>query len=297
MVNLKEGDTTVQVSVTNKNGNSTEAAQNVSVDSLAPTLTVDPVSQDNLLNAAEAKQDLIISGTSTAEAGQTVTVQLNGESYQATVKADGNWSLTVPASDVGKLVEGNITVTASVEDRAGNPGSASRDVLVDKTVPEVIIGTVATDDVINQTEHGQAQVISGTSTGAHTGDIVTVTLGGKSYTGVVDASGNWSVGVPRADISALGDNTYTVTASITDKAGNTGDAVHSVKVDTAAPTLTIDIIAGDNILNADEKIGDVIISGSSTGLASGSAVTVHLNGKNYAATVGDDGKWSTTVPA
>ncbi|NIF31610.1 Ig-like domain-containing protein [Enterobacter sp. Cy-643] len=297
MVNLKEGDTTVQVSVTNKNGNSTEAAQNVSVDSLAPTLTVDPVSQDNLLNAAEAKQDLIISGTSTAEAGQTVTVQLNGESYQAAVKADGSWSLTVPASDVGKLVEGNITVTASVEDRAGNPGSASRDVLVDKTVPEVTIGTVATDDVINQTEHGQAQVISGTSTGAQAGDIVTVKLGGKSYTGVVDASGNWSVGVPRADISALGDNTYTVTASITDKAGNTGDAVHSVKVDTAAPTLTIDIIAGDNILNADEKTGDVIISGSSTGLASGSAVTVHLNGKNYAATVGDDGKWSTTVPA
>ncbi|MRT58291.1 Ig-like domain-containing protein [Enterobacteriaceae bacterium RIT693] len=297
MVNLKEGETAVQVSVTNQNGNSTEAAQNVSVDSLAPALTVDPVSQDNRLNAAEAKQDLIISGTSTAEAGQTVTVQLNGESYRAAVKADGSWSLTVPASDVGKLVDGNITVTASVEDRAGNPGSASRDMLVDVTVPEVTIGMMATDDVINQTEHGQAQVISGTSTGAQAGDIVTVTLGGKSYTGVVDANGNWSVGVSRADISALGDNTYTVTASITDKAGNTGDATHSVKVDTAAPTLTIDTIAGDNILNADEKTGDVVISGSSTGLASGTSVTVNLNGKNYPATVDSQGKWTTTVPA
>ncbi|VEB97428.1 type I secretion C-terminal target domain (VC_A0849 subclass) [Cedecea lapagei] len=297
MVNLKEGETAVQVSVSNKNGNSTQAAQNVSVDSIAPTLTVDPVSQDNLLNAAEASQDLIISGTSTAETGQTVTVELNGENYQTTVKADGSWSLTVPASDVGKLVDGEVMITATVEDRAGNPGSASRDMLVDITVPEVTIGTIATDDVINQTEHGQAQVISGTSTGAQAGDIVTVTLGNKSYTGVVDANGNWSVGVPRADISALGDSTYTVTASITDKAGNIGDASHSVKVDTAAPTLTIDTIAGDDILNADEKTADVVISGSSTGLADGTSVTVTLNGKNYTATVDDQGKWTTTVPA
>ncbi|NIG73585.1 Ig-like domain-containing protein [Klebsiella sp. Ap-873] len=297
MVNLKEGQTNVQVSVTNKNGNSAGAEQGVSVDTQPPALTLNPLSQDNLLNAAEAQQDLTVSGTTTAEAGQTVVVMLNNQRYETTVNADGSWSLTVPALDVGKLTDGNVTVTASVEDRAGNPGSGSRDMLVDITVPTVTIGTIATDDVINQAEHGQAQVISGTSTGAQAGDIVTVTLGNKSYTGVVDANGNWSVGVPRADISALGDSTYTVTASITDKAGNTGDAVHNVKVDTAAPTLSIDIIADDNILNADEKNGDVIISGSSTGLASGVTVTVHLNGKNYTATVGDDGKWTTTVPA
>lgn len=297
MVALKDGDTSVQVSVTNNNGNSTSAAQKVSVDTLAPTVTLDPVSQDNLLNAAEAKQALVISGTSSAEAGQTVTVKLNGKDYEANVKADGSWSLTVPAEDVGKLADGNIVITANVEDRAGNAGSASRDMLVDITVPKVTIGAIAADDVINSGEHGQAQIISGTCTGAAAGDIVTVTLGNKSYTGVVDAAGNWSVGIPRGDIGALADSGYTVSASITDKAGNTGDSSREIIVNTAAPTLAIDTIAGDNILNADEKTGDVVISGSSTGLAPGALVTVTLNGKNYAATVDDQGKWTTTVPA
>ncbi|WLD32098.1 Ig-like domain-containing protein [Enterobacter cloacae subsp. cloacae] len=88
-----------------------------------------------------------------------------------------------------------MTVTASVSDKAGNPASVDHNLTVDVTVPQVTISTIAGDDVINIAEHGQAQIISGIATGAAAGDKVTVTIGGQSYTTVLDAAGNWSVGV------------------------------------------------------------------------------------------------------
>ncbi|MEW5020362.1 Ig-like domain-containing protein, partial [Enterobacter hormaechei subsp. xiangfangensis] len=70
------------------------------------------------------QSDLAISGTSTAEAGQTVTVSLNGKDYTTTVSANGSWTLNVPAADLAGLSDGSVTVTASVSDKAGNPASA-----------------------------------------------------------------------------------------------------------------------------------------------------------------------------
>ncbi|MEB0953352.1 Ig-like domain-containing protein, partial [Citrobacter sedlakii] len=80
----------------------------------------------------------------------------------------------------------------------GNTGSASHTLTVDTAAPVVTINTVATDDIINSAEHGQTQLVSGAVTGAAAGDAVVVTINNKTYTTVVDASGNWSVGVPAA---------------------------------------------------------------------------------------------------
>lgn len=41
---------------------------------------------------------------------------------------------------------------------------------------------MAGDDIINDAEHAQALVISGTSTGGEAGDVVSVVLNGKTYT-------------------------------------------------------------------------------------------------------------------
>lgn len=297
LAGLKDGDASVQVSVTNVNGNSASAGREYSVDATAPTVTINTLATDDILNAAEAKSDLTVSGTSSAEAGQTVTVSLNGKDYTTTVSADGSWTLNVPAADVAALTDGSVTVTASVSDKAGNPASVDHNLAVDITVPAVTINTVAGDDVINIAEHGQAQIISGTATGAAAGDKVTVTIGGQTYTTVLDAAGNWSVGVPASVISGLSDGTVTVTASVTDAAGNIGTGSHNVTVDTGLPSVSFNAISGDNVLNAVEKGQDLSVSGTSANLAEGTVVTVTLNGKNYAATTAADGTWSLTVPA
>ncbi|HGH4645896.1 TPA: Ig-like domain-containing protein [Enterobacter roggenkampii] len=294
---LKDGDASVQVNVTNVNGNSASAGREYSVDATAPTVSIEIISDNNIINAAEAQQDLVVNGVTNAEAGQTVTVTLNGVDYTTTVQANGSWSVTVPSADVGAITDGNYTISAAVSDKAGNPASADRDVLVDTTVPQLTIHTVSDDDVINSAEHAQALIVTGSVTGAAAGDVVTVTLNGKSYTATLDASGNWSVGVPAADVTALAAGDYTITAALTDKAGNSNSATHGVAVNLTAPGLTIDTVSGDDVINSTEKTQDLTISGTASGLAAGAVVTVMLNGKAYSAQVDDNGKWTTTVPA
>ncbi|HCM9745324.1 Ig-like domain-containing protein [Enterobacter hormaechei] len=294
---LKDGDASVQVSVTNVNGNSASAGREYSVDATGPTVSIEIVSDNNIINAAEAQQDLVVNGVSNAEAGQTVTVTLNGVDYTTTVQANGSWSVTVPSADIGAITDGDYTITAAVADKAGNPVSADRDVLVDTTVPQLTINTVSDDDVINSAEHAQALIVTGSVTGAAAGDVVTVTINNKDYTATLDTSGRWSVGVPAADVSALTAGDYTITAALTDKAGNSNSTTHEVEVNLTAPVLTIDTVSGDDVINSSEKTQDLTITGTASGLAAGAVVTVMLNGKAYSATVDTNGQWTTTVPA
>ncbi|GEE97334.1 hypothetical protein EC14744_04134 [Escherichia coli O145:H28] len=296
MAALRDGDASAQASVSNVNGNSATTTHAYSVDASAPTVTINTIAGDDILNAAEAGAALTITGSSTAEAGQTVTVTLNGENYTGTVQTDGSWSVSVPQADVSALTASNYTVNAAVSDKAGNPASVNHNLTVDTSVPVVTINTVAGDDVINATEHAQAQIISGSATGVATGSTVTVTIGTNTFTTVLDASGNWSVGVPASVVSALANGTVTINASVTDAGGNSGSTTHQVTVNTGLPTITFNAISGDNVLNADEKGQPLTISGGSTGLATGAQVTVTLNGHNYSATTDASGNWTLAVP-
>ncbi|HHW0218534.1 TPA: BapA-related adhesin SiiEA, partial [Escherichia coli] len=296
MAALRNGDASAQASVSNVNGNNATTTHAYSVDASVPTVTINTIAGDDILNAAEAGAALTITGSSTAEAGQTVTVTLNGANYTGTVQTDGSWSISVPPADLSALTASNYTVSAAVSDKAGNPASVNHNLTVDTSVPVVTINTVAGDDVINATEHAQAQIISGSATGAATGSTVTVTIGTNTFTTVLDASGNWSVGVPASVVSALANGTVTINASVTDAAGNSGSATHQVTVNTGLPSITFNAISGDNVLNADEKGQPLTISGSSTGLATGAQVTVTLNGHNYSATTDAAGNWTLTVP-
>ncbi len=296
MAALRDGDASAQASVSNINGNNATTTHAYSVDATAPTVTINTLASDDILNATEAGSALTITGSSTAESGQTVTVTLNGTNYTGTVQTDGSWSVSVPSADVSALTASNYTVSAAVSDKAGNPATVDHNLTVDISVPVVTINTVAGDDVINAVEHTQAQIISGSATGATTGSTVTVTLGSNTYTTVLDASGNWSVGVPANVVSALTNGTVTLTASVTDAGGNSGSTTHQVTVNTGLPSITFNAISGDNVLNADEKGQPLTISGGSTGLVTGTQVTVTLNGLNYSATTDASGNWTLTVP-
>nr|WP_242461507.1 Ig-like domain-containing protein [Escherichia fergusonii] len=294
---LRDGDASAQVRVTNVNGNSATTTHEYSVDSAAPTVTINTIASDNIINVSEAAAGVTVSGTSTAETGQTLTVTLNGTNYQTTVQADGSWSLTLPASDLTALANNGYTLTATVSDLAGNPGSASKGVTVDTTAPVISFNTVAGDDVINNVEHAQAQIISGTATGAVAGDRLVVTIAGQQYVTSTDASGNWSVGVPASVISGLADGTVTISATITDSAGNSSTQTHNVQVNTAVVSLSVSTISGDNIINAAEAGSALTLSGTGTNFAAGTVVTVLLNGKGYSATIQNNGSWSVNVSA
>ena len=297
MRGLSDGRTEISATVADVSGNSTESSRIITVDTQPPSLTIDNLMKDNVLNAKEAGSDQLISGSSTAQAGQEVKVSLNGKDYHATVDAQGHWQATVPAADLQALSDGQTTISASVTDKAGNGSYATHNVQVDLQAPVITVDTVAGDDVINVAEHAQAQIISGSATGGEAGNRVAVTIAGETYHTVLDAAGNWSVGVLASVIAGLQDGSVNIVVTVTDSAGNVGITSHDIKVDTGLPTLSINTIAGDDIINSTEKGQDLTITGQATGLASGATVSVNLNGQRYSATVDDKGQWSTVVPA
>ncbi|WP_344919038.1 beta strand repeat-containing protein, partial [Azospirillum formosense] len=215
------------------------AVRTVTFDRVAPTVAITTVAADNVLNAAESAVTQTVAGTATGvEDGQTVTVTLNGKTYSATV-TNNAWSLSIPSGDLLALTDGGTyTVTADLADVAGNAAvQATRNVTVDRTPPTLAIATVAGDNVLNAADSAVGQTVSGVTNGVENGRTVTVTLNGKTYSTTV-TNNTWSLTVPSTDLLALTDGTsYTVTASLTDAAGNPTQATRSVTVDRTPPSV------------------------------------------------------------
>ncbi|OVB34564.1 Ig-like domain-containing protein, partial [Escherichia coli] len=197
--------------------------------------------------------------------------------------APGNWGVGVPAADVTALGSGAQTITASVSDRAGNSDDASRTVTVSLSAPVISINTIAGDDVINATEKGSDLALSGTSD-QPAGTAITVTLNGQNYSATTDASGNWSVTVPASAVSALGEATYSVTASVTNAQGNSSTASHNVQCNTALPGITVIPGRTDDIINASAARSAQTISGQVNGATAGSTAAIDRGGKTYTPT-------------
>ena len=283
-----EGSNTVTVREIDPAGNpSAPASITFTLDTTAPTITLDEIS-DNYINALESGEDLIISGTTDAEDGQSVVVNFNGTDYTATVTA-GVFSVTVPAADVATLSDGTTyTATATVSDVAGNTATDTEDVIVDTTPPTVT--EELPEDSINDTGASDSDNITYNGTPTLSGTTepdseVTVTIpnapsGDLVYTTTADSSGNWSISIN----GQLVDGAHTPTVTATDPAGNTTTITgETFTVDTNEPVINIDTtLEGDNVINASEQ-ADVTISGtigdgnSWTNIEDGQIVTVTLS--------------------
>lgn len=103
--------------------------------------------------------------------------------------------------------------------------------------------------------------------------------------------------VPSDVLTALGNGDLTVSASVTNGVGNSGTGEREIVIDANLPGLRVDTVAGDDVINSIEHGQNLIITGTSDGLAAGAALTVTVNGKTYPATVLADGTRSAAIPA
>ncbi|MGC0136473.1 Ig-like domain-containing protein, partial [Enterobacter hormaechei] len=293
---LTDGTWTINVSVTDQSGNTGSSSVDVVVNTVTPVIGINTLAADDVINAAEKGEDLLLSGTSNQPEGTTITVNLNGINYTATTDASGNWGVTVPASAVSALGEANYTVTASVTDSVGNSAAATHDVLVDSSLPVVTLNNFAGDNIVNAAEVAAGQTLTGKVSNAASGDTVTIILGGQTYTATVQDDLTWSLPLTQSQLTALGNGDLTVSASVTNAHGNTGSSSLDVTIDAQLPGLRIDTVAGDDVINVIEHAQNLVISGTSTDLAAGSTVTVTINGKSYSASVLADGTWQAAVP-
>ena len=272
-----------------------QATHALTHDAIAPTIVINAIATDDIINATEDQTPVAITGNTTGvEDNQIVTVTLNGKTYTATVTSNA-WTVSVPAADAQALPATN-TLTADVSDFAGNPAvQATHTVAHDAIAPTIVINAIATDDIINATEDQTPVAITGTTTGVEDNQIVSVTLNGKTYTATV-TSNAWTVSVPAADAQAL-PATNAVTADVSDLAGNPAvQATHALTHDAIAPTIVINAIATDDIINATEDQAPVAITGTTSGVEDGRTLTVTLNGKTYTTTVTSNA-WTVSVPA
>jgi hypothetical protein len=196
------------------------------VDDTPPVIAISTIATDNIINATEAKANVVISGTSDAENGQTVTVTLNGKTYTTTVSG-GAWSVTVPAVDVATLPESALPITASVSDLAGNAATpASRSITVDKTLPAISGTDVPQTSDRTPDLSGTTDVANGTS--------ITVTDGaGTTVCTTTANAGAWAC-TPSVDFP---EGVNALTVSTTDPAGNSNSDAFTATIN-STPVLT-----------------------------------------------------------
>lgn len=303
---LTQGPHTVTVTATDAAGNTVSSSAPMTVDTVLPTFAINDVTADNIINSAEAAGAVTISGTGDydAQSAQTVIVLVNGQNYDAIILPDGTWSVVLPAGALAGVPDGPVAVRVTVTDAAGNSSTQTETFTLDASpvnAPQVQIDKVAGDDFINRAEaNGQSGVtISGSSQNVEEGQTLTVTLNGKNYTATVNAEGRWSVTVPPADLAQVPDGRQAISVTVNDVAGNSTISSHNVTFaaqPASQPTITLNTVAQDDVINALERGQPLNISGSSTSLAAGTVITVLFNDKTYTGSVNSSGNWTITVP-
>uniref|UniRef100_UPI001CA4A467 retention module-containing protein n=1 Tax=Marinomonas lutimaris TaxID=2846746 RepID=UPI001CA4A467 len=293
----------------------------VSAPAVAGTVTVNPITADDVVNEAEASGTITVTGTATGgdiSQGDPVVLVINGVTYTTVVSAIGTWSVGVAGADLAADTAFDAVVTSS--NSSGNTvqstGSSTHtvDVSADATIT---IDPITDDNVINSNEASSTVNITGTVAGdAAIGDTVTLTVNGQNYTGSVvnsTVTGStvlvYSIEVNGSDLAADSSIVASVTGS--DEFGNsfTANAVGNYDVDT-----NVIVSIDDNGTTQEGDDAQFIISLSQ---APGSDVTIRLttsfetasaddigamgvsyvdsNGDTQSLTVSSDG--SVTIPA
>ncbi|RKG93483.1 cell envelope biogenesis protein OmpA [Corallococcus terminator] len=270
---LANGTYTVTAVSTNGTTNSSTATSTFTVAVPAtPTVAISTPAN----GSTTTNPNVTVTGTATNATSVTVTFQ--GTNYGPITVTGGNWSQALP----GPLADGTYTVTAVSTNGTTNSTTATSTFTVDQTAPAVAISTPANGSTINT----PTVTVTGTTSGG--ASFVTLTFDNTSYGPIaVDASGNWSYTLP----GPLAEDSYTVTATSTDAAGNTSPtATTNFTLDLTAPTVAISTPADGSTIGT----STVTVTGTSTGATS---VTLTFEGTNYGPIAVDaSGNWSFQPP-
>jgi|GEM_PF-146385 len=307
---LSEGLHVITATATDAAGNISPTSNgfSVQIDITAPDIPTAPLVTDNVLpvvgNVANNgfTNDTTPTFSGTGEAGSTITIY-NGTDIMGTalVNESGTWSWT-PGSP---LPLSSYALSTTATDIAGNISTHSPTVnfTIDTSIPDAPVISYAEDDVglptqVNNgdTTDDSTPVLHGT---AEPDSTVSIFNGGALVgTAVADGDGYWSLA-----LGTLADNTYTFTATTTDKAGNLSGTSTSfvLKVDTAVllPPVVEHITDDKGVIQGDLTNGmftdDRTLVMSGTG-QDGTTVVIYDNGAELGRVLVTDGQWTFTTP-
>ncbi|MGE8348118.1 Ig-like domain-containing protein, partial [Pseudomonas helleri] len=249
---------TLGVTLTDKAGNISQVGSVKAGDTTAPEAPT---------GLGVSADGLTLSGK--GEVGSTVTVKDAAGNVigSGPVGADGSFEITLdPAQTNGE------TLAVTQTDAAGNVSVGGSVVAGDTTAPEAPTGLAVSADGLTLTGKGEvgSTVIVKDAAGLEIGN------------GVVDADGNFSIVLDKAQI-----NGETLGVTLTDKAGNVSQAGSVVAGDTTAPDAPTNIaVSADGLtLTGKGEAGSTVIVKNAAGEQVGTAV------------VGADGSFEVTLDA
>ncbi|NPT32847.1 hypothetical protein DDR56_20100, partial [Halomonas venusta] len=271
-VPVSPGDTEVSVTatVTDPAGNTDSDDDQKPVDNVPPAVTVELTGSgdDGTYSQDEIGDDGTVTAQVTLQDGTEV-----GDTLIVTDK-DGNELLNRPVTqddlDNGVSVEvpvaegdTEVSVTATVTDPAGNTDSDDDQKPVDNVPPAVTVELTGSGDdgTYSQDEIGDDGTVTADVTlqdGTEVGDTLVVTdkdgnvLDERTVT-QDDLDNGVSVEVPVSP----GDTDVSVTATVTDPAGNTASDDDEKPVDSVPPAVTVELTgSGDDGTYSQDEIGD-----------------------------------------
>ncbi|WP_413616117.1 Ig-like domain-containing protein [Halomonas cupida] len=269
----------LDVTQTDAAGNESEPTNVVAPDTTAPDVTLDPLITNDTTPALSGTVD---------DPDATITVTVDGTDYDATNNGDGTWSL--PDDTLAELPEGDSTVTVTATDAAGNETVVDETVTVDTTGPSDgdglnSIGFDDGGDELLSADEAASVTLSGQLEPGNTITSLVISDGTNEITVdpadiSIDAAG--VVTVVGQDLSGLVDGEITVTAEVTDEAGNTGTITDTTTLDATAPTVALDPLTTNDTTPA---LSGTVDDPDAT-------ITVTVDGTDYDATNNGDGTWS-----
>jgi len=287
-------DMDVTATSTDVAGNVSSAAGQIHIDTLVQDLAVTSSAggDDGVINAEEATSGLNVSGT--GEPGMTVQVVLAGQTVDAVVAANGDWTanFTPDQIPVGTTVE---SMVATATDAAGNTQVIATQVDIDTEAGLLTLnsGDTGGDGTINFEEARAGVLVTGQ---ASEGMLVSVVLDGVQHQVMAGPGNVWQTSYLQSEITQ-GTHTPDVSASIMDAAGNSARVDATVHVDTQVDNLNLTppSIAtgtdGQSVINGEVAAQGFDVTGT---VELGSAVTVTIDGVPVQAVVDDAGNWTAS---
>ncbi len=299
LTDLAEGELTVLAETSDIAGNPASATNTIIKDTVANIKTSVDGKGDEYLNLVETPITDLFGAVENIEDGQTVTITITDSSgadkiYTSTVN-NGKW--TVNDADLTSLAEGQLTVTTTATDIAGNTTSAT-DTITKDTLAEITANFEANgDSFLNKSEIDAKTPLFGDIDFVEDNQSVTVKVtdnNGKAITLTTSViNGAWQI--DDIDLSTLADGELTVTAEVIDLAGNPASTTNTIIKDTLSSITANFDGKGDEYLNRDE-ISVTDLFGSVSNVEDGQTVTIKVtdsNGleKSFETTV-INGKWT-----
>ena len=254
-------------------------------DTTPPSLTISSVS-GGYVNASEDDSGVTVSGTTTnADSTSDVDLTFTNGSNTTTISnisvSSNTWTTTLTLTQLTALTEGTISISGTVDDRAGNTSTATQSFVYDITAPTLTISAVS-GGYVNATEDNSGVTVSGTTTGADTGSDVDLTFtNGSNTTTISDisvSSNAWTTTLTLAQLTTLTEGTISISGTVDDSAGNTSTAAtQSFTYDATAPTITTGIpnlaASDDTGVSSTDNITKNTTNLSFSGTLSGAATT------------------------